>query len=78
MALDVTFVPHDAFLEVLVTGTYDMQDAIESFPLVLAACRQTGLCKVLIDCCDLAGLPDSPLPRSRPSVRCNCLLEQGP
>jgi hypothetical protein len=57
MALDVTMTPHDAFLEVVVTGTYDMQDAVDRFLHTLSACRLPGLCKVLIDFRDLTGLP---------------------
>ena len=36
-----------------VTGTYDINEAIERFPMVLTACRQTGLSRVLIDYRDL-------------------------
>ncbi len=57
MALDVKIIQHDAFLEVVVTGTYDMQDAINRFPHVLSTCRLTGLSKALIDFRDLAGIP---------------------
>jgi hypothetical protein len=57
MALDVRITQHDAFLEVVVTGTYDMQDAINRFPHVLSACRLTGSSKVLIDFRDLDGIP---------------------
>jgi hypothetical protein len=57
MALDVEIIPHDALLEVIVTGTYDMQDAINRFLHVLSACRISGLSKVLIDFRDLAGIP---------------------
>jgi len=49
MALDVKIIQHDAFLEVVVTGTYNMRDAIDRFPYVLSTCRLTGLSKVLID-----------------------------
>lgn len=43
------------YLEFIVTGTYDLESAIAKFPLVIAACRQTGKSKVLIDHRDLAG-----------------------
>ena len=57
MALDVKIIQHDAFLEVVVTGTYDMQEAIDTFPHVLSTCRVTGLSKVLIDFRTLSGIP---------------------
>ena len=38
-----------------VTGSYDLSEAIERFPMVIAACRQTGVSKVLIDYRDLDG-----------------------
>ena len=57
MALDVKIVQHDEYLEVLVSGAYGMQDAIDRFPHVLSACRLTGASKVLIDFRELTGIP---------------------
>ena len=57
MALDVKIIQHDAFLEVVVTGTYNMRNAIDRFPYVLSTCRLTGLSKVLIDFRNLTGTP---------------------
>ena len=42
-------------LEFIVTGTYDLSKAVEKFPLVIMACRQTGLSKALVDYRPLAG-----------------------
>jgi hypothetical protein len=49
MALNVEFVEHTEYLEIIVSGTYDMEDAIDKFPQVLTACRNTKLAKALID-----------------------------
>ena len=38
-----------------VSGTYDLNDAIDKFPRVIAACRQTGVFKALIDHRGLVG-----------------------
>jgi len=49
MAVDVKHIQHGDYLEIVVTGSYDLNDAINKFSYVLEACRQTGLDKVLID-----------------------------
>ena len=59
MSLNIKIIQHDFFLEVVVTGTYDMQDAINRFPSVLSICRLTGLSKVLIDFRNLSGIPEA-------------------
>jgi hypothetical protein len=41
------------YLVFTVTGKYNLHEAIERFPMVLAACRQTGLSRALIDYRDL-------------------------
>ena len=56
MALNVEFVQHTEYLEIIVTGTYDMEDAIDKFPRVLAACRNTKIAKALIDFRRLGGI----------------------
>lgn len=53
--LKVEVTQHTDYLEFIVTGTYDLESAIAKFPLVIAACRQTGKSKVLIDHRVLAG-----------------------
>lgn len=57
MALDVKIIQHNAFLEVVITGTYDMQEVIDRFPYILSTCRLTGLLKVLIDIRNATGTP---------------------
>ena len=52
MALDIEIIQHDAFLEAVVTGSYNLQDAIDRFPHILS-----GLSKVLIDFRKLTGIP---------------------
>ncbi len=56
MALNVEFVQHTEYLEIIVTGTYDMEDAIDKIPRVLAACRNTKITKALIDFRRLGGI----------------------
>ena len=57
MALDVKIIQHTDYLHVVVTGDYDMRDAIDKFPLVLSTCRLTGITKVLVDFRDINGVP---------------------
>lgn len=57
MALDIKIIQHDAFLEVVVSGDYNMQEAIDRFPHLLSACRLAGSPKVLIDFRNLTGIP---------------------
>ena len=49
MALNGEFVQHTDYLEIIVTGMYDMEEAIVKFPRVLAACRDAKVAKALID-----------------------------
>ncbi len=55
MAIDINIIQHNDFLEIVVTGSYDLNDAVNKFPHVLDVCRLTGLQKVLIDYRDLQG-----------------------
>ena len=55
MALNGEFVQHTEYLEIIVTGMYDMEEAIDKFPLVLAACRDAKIAKTLIDFRKLGG-----------------------
>jgi hypothetical protein len=50
----------DDYLVFFVTGTYDLNEAVEKFPLALTACRQTGISKALIDYRDLEGIYQLP------------------
>ena len=49
MVVDVKKIQHSDYLEFVVTGSYDLNEAIDKFLNVLEACGQTGLDKVLID-----------------------------
>jgi hypothetical protein len=49
MALEIETIQHNDYLEVVVSGPYDFNDAVNKFPYVLDLCRITGLKKVLID-----------------------------
>lgn len=49
MAVDVEFIAHNEYLEAIVTGAYDLNEAINKFSKLLDLCRVTGLDKVIID-----------------------------
>ena len=51
----IELVQHEDYLEVIVTGRYDHQDAIYRFPLVIDTCRLIGIDKALIDFRELQG-----------------------
>jgi hypothetical protein len=55
VTLDIEITQKVDHLQVDVSGTYDMREAIDRFPLVIAACRLTGLDKALIDFRQLEG-----------------------
>ena len=57
MAINVAMTEHPDYLEVVVSGTYDQQQAVNRFPAVITACRQSGISKVLIDHPDMEGAP---------------------
>ena len=57
MAISVLIKQHDDFLEVLVGGNHDMQEAVDRFPHVLAVCRLTRITRVLINYRELQGVP---------------------
>lgn len=57
MAIDVRVIPQNDFLKIVVSGAYDMQEAIDKFLYVFTTCRLTGLSKVCIDFSGLNGLP---------------------
>ena len=56
MSLNVRIEQFPKYLRVIVTGNYDLQEAINRFPSVLSVCLLTGLNKVLIDYRELQGL----------------------
>lgn len=49
MSLEVEIIQHKEYVEAIVSGEYDTQEAVNKFPLVLSACQIAGLSKVLID-----------------------------
>jgi hypothetical protein len=49
MSLEVEIIQHKEYVEAIVSGEYDMQEAVEKFPIVLSSCQIAGLSKVLID-----------------------------
>ena len=49
MAADVKSIQHSGYLEFIVSGAYDLNQIVNEFIVVLEACRQTKLDKVLID-----------------------------
>ena len=49
MSLEVEIIRHNEYVEAIVTGEYDHQEAIDKFPIVLTACKIEDFSKVLID-----------------------------
>ena len=49
MAVEIEIIEHEAFLEVLVTGVYDLEEAADRTSVILLACRTSGKSKVFID-----------------------------
>ena len=49
MSLEVEIIQHKDYVEAIVSGEYDMQEAVDKFALILSTCQITGLSKVLID-----------------------------
>jgi hypothetical protein len=55
MFLDVKVIQHIDFLEVVVTGVYDLRDAIDKLSYFLVPSQLTGVSTALIDFRDLTG-----------------------
>ncbi len=55
--LKTEILPLEDHLLVLATGEYDIDEALDGLTLVLAACKITGLSRVLIDFGGMAGIP---------------------
>ena len=55
MSLEIEIIPHKEYIEVFISGEYDMQEAVDKFLLVLDACKMNGRLKVLIDYRKLQG-----------------------
>ena len=49
MSLEVEIIQHKEYVEAIVSGEYDMQEAVDKFALILSTCQITGLSKVLIN-----------------------------
>ena len=49
MSIAIKTIPHIDYLEFVITGSYDLNEAIDKFTFVLALCKLTGHKKVLID-----------------------------
>ena len=57
MALDMKVIQHNKYLEIIISGIFDLNDAVDKFPKLLAACRSTGLQNILIDFRAIEGEP---------------------
>ena len=57
MVLDVKTIQHDSYLELIVGGIYDLQDALEKFTHLMDACKTKGIHRVMIDCREIKGEP---------------------
>ena len=57
--LEIDFKPLKDHLLVLVTGEYDVKEAIDGLSLALAACKLTGLSKIVFDFRPLDGVPQA-------------------
>ena len=53
--MHIKLVQHKDYLEVMVTGQYDHQKALNRFPLVINTCRLLGLNRALVDFTELQG-----------------------
>lgn len=57
MTLKINIVQHDIYLDIKVSGKYNLTDSLDKFKNVLAACKTTGATKILIDFRSIEGLP---------------------
>ena len=55
MTLSINVIQHSDFFQIVVTGTYNLPEAIDKFPYVLTSCNMTGISKFLIDFRELSG-----------------------
>jgi hypothetical protein len=49
MALEVETTIHDQYLEAQVSGAYELEEAMDGFPFLLAQCRHAKLTRLLIN-----------------------------
>ena len=59
--MEIKTVKHDDYLEVTVSGFYDLNDAVDKFSYVLEECRRLDLNKLLIDFRELEGTESATL-----------------
>ncbi|MCP4158539.1 MAG: hypothetical protein GY760_00575 [Deltaproteobacteria bacterium] len=55
MAIDIKINQHNDYLEFVVTGSYDLNEAVEKFTHILNSCKFAELSKALIDVRELQG-----------------------
>jgi len=55
MTLEIKLIHHNNFLEVIASGVFNREEAIDRFPYVLSVCRLTKHDKVVIDYRDYIG-----------------------
>ncbi len=53
MALNLAFIEDNDVLEIIITGNYTLDEAIERMPEVFAASQKAGLFLLLLNVCDL-------------------------
>lgn len=54
--MQISYIKHPDYLEVLVEGAYSQHIAVEAFADVLARCRNSGVSRVLVNYCGLSML----------------------
>ena len=57
--LKIDLEPYENHLLALVTGEYDLDEALEGFSLLLAACQLTGRTRVVVDFRRMGGIPQA-------------------
>ena len=55
MSLGVEVIQHKEYVEAIVSGEFDLQDAVDKFQVIIITCKISGLSKVLIDFRELEG-----------------------
>ena len=55
MSLGVEVIQHKEYVEAIVSGEFDLQDAVDKFQVIIITCKIAGLSKVLIDFRELEG-----------------------
>ena len=59
MRLQFELIEEPDYLRCVVTGIYDVREAIDGFPELIVRCRATGLSKVLVDYRTMEGYPSA-------------------